>query len=109
MAATLVRAQQSTSTLSNYSIVQDYANDPYPSGSRDFCNSFWGEGDEGANVLFTRMKSAMKTSEELQNYWTQRYVVAVDKRPRALNGKKSDIGRGIWEAFSRSSANTHRS
>src|SRR6266550_6383105 len=107
MAATVVRAQQSTSTISNYSILQDYASDPYPSGSQDFCNSFWGEGDEGANVLFTRMKSAMKTSDELQNFWTQQYVVTADKRPKALSEKKSDIGRRIWEAFGRSSTDAH--
>ncbi|KAF8339340.1 SH3 domain-containing protein [Amanita rubescens] len=92
MAATVVRAQQSTSTISNYSILQDYANDPYPSGSRDFCNSFWGEGDEGANVLFTRMKSAMKTSDELQNFWTQRAILEEEFGKRLAALARTPIG-----------------
>ncbi|KAF8627658.1 hypothetical protein AX15_004350 [Amanita polypyramis BW_CC] len=75
MAAMMVRPQQSTSTLSTYSIPQEPGNDVYASGSRDFCNSFWGEGDEGTTVLLTRMRNAIRTSEELQNFWTQRAAI----------------------------------
>jgi hypothetical protein len=67
--AMAVTTQPSMTSLSNYSILQE---PNVPRGLRDFCNSFWGEADEGATVLLTRMRTAIKTSEELQTFWTQR-------------------------------------
>ncbi|PFH52191.1 hypothetical protein AMATHDRAFT_140664 [Amanita thiersii Skay4041] len=84
-----VRTQPSSSTLSKYSILQSPGTDPITntttaatttatgpaaagSVSRDFCNNFWGEGDDGPAVLFLRMRNAMKTSEELRNFWFER-------------------------------------
>jgi hypothetical protein len=44
----------------------------YGNGTKDFCNSFWGPGDDGVNILFSRMKGAMKTTEELKHFWSER-------------------------------------
>ncbi|KAK2463074.1 hypothetical protein APHAL10511_004729 [Amanita phalloides] len=92
MAATAVLSHQSTSTLSNYSIIQEYGGGSYASGSRDFCNSFWGDGDEGTTVLFTRMKSAIRTSEELQNFWSQRALIEEELGKRLATLAKMPIG-----------------
>lgn len=42
--------------------------------SGDFCNSFWGPGDDGVNILFARMRGAAKTTEELKSFWNERFV-----------------------------------
>ena len=44
------------------------------SKSRDYCNSFWGPGDAGPNIMFTRMRGASKTTDELRNFWNERCV-----------------------------------
>ncbi|KAG5644505.1 hypothetical protein DXG03_008247 [Asterophora parasitica] len=48
----------------------------YGSSSRDFCNSFWGPGDDGVNILFSRMRGAIKTTDELRQFWNERYAGA---------------------------------
>ena len=46
---------------------------PVPkSRSNDFCNSFWGVGDGGVDVLFARMRGAARKMEELKNFWKER-------------------------------------
>ena len=45
------------------------------SKSRDYCNSFWGSGDAGPNIMFTRMRGASKTTDELRNFWNERWVL----------------------------------
>lgn len=40
--------------------------------SHDFCNSFWGPGATASTVLFARMRSAVKTTEELRDFWEER-------------------------------------
>ena len=42
--------------------------------STDFCNSFWGPGDGGVDVLFARMRGAARTMEELRAFWRERYA-----------------------------------
>ena len=66
------RRQASTTSLSKYARVNspDLAN-----RSLDFCNSFWGSGDAGVDVLFARMRGTSRTIEELRNFWKERYVI----------------------------------
>jgi hypothetical protein len=45
--------------------------------SRDYCNSFWGAGDAGSNIMFARMRGASKTTDELRNFWNERRVPGV--------------------------------
>ncbi|KAF7297475.1 SH3-domain-containing protein [Mycena indigotica] len=40
--------------------------------TRDFCNCFWGLDDAGANVLFSRMRTATQTITELEDFWRDR-------------------------------------
>lgn len=63
------RRQPSTTSLSKYIRAGSPAN---IGRSTDFCNSFWGAGDGGVDVLFARMRGAMRTMEELKNYWKER-------------------------------------
>ncbi|KAG8914244.1 hypothetical protein FRC00_000243 [Tulasnella sp. 408] len=43
--------------------------------SSDFCNSFWGRGDRGVEVLFDRMHGAARTMEEVQGFWRKRIAI----------------------------------
>lgn len=62
------KRQYSATSLSKYARTS-----PVPkSRSNDFCNSFWGVGDGGVDVLFARMRGAARTMEELKNFWKER-------------------------------------
>lgn len=52
--------------------------EPYDSRPNDFCNSFWGPGEDGVNILLSRMRGAAKTTEELRNFWNERCVGSSD-------------------------------
>ena len=69
MTAMSARRQASTTSLSRYARAgsPDFAN-----RSLDYCNAFWGLGDGGVEVLFARMRGAMRTMEELRNFWKER-------------------------------------
>ena len=64
------RRQPSTTSLSKFA----RANSPVYQNNRslDFCNSFWGHGDGGVDVLFARMRGAARTMEELRMFWKER-------------------------------------
>ena len=65
------RRQSSTTSLAKYARV----NSPDLSNrSLDFCNAFWGPSDGGVDVLFARMRGALRTVEELKAFWKERYV-----------------------------------
>ena len=62
------KRQSSATSLSKYARTS-----PAPkSRSIDFCNSFWGVGDGGVDVLFARMRGAARTMEEFKNFWKER-------------------------------------
>lgn len=68
-----VRHQPSSTSLSRYATAKSPGVDLYNgSTSRDFCNSFWGVGDAGVNILFARMRGAARTTDELRNFWKER-------------------------------------
>lgn len=69
-----IAQQQSTTSLTQYAINGPRNSDLYGSISGDFCNSFWGPGDDGVNILFARMRGAAKTTEELKSFWNERFV-----------------------------------
>ncbi|KAF9012600.1 SH3 domain-containing protein [Cyathus striatus] len=62
------------------------------STSRDFCNSFWGAGDAGPNVLFTRMRGAAKTTDEIRNFWNERSIIEEEYAARLAKLAKVSIG-----------------
>ena len=70
------RAQQPSATsLARYAVPKPPDVDLFNgSQSRDYCNSFWGTGDAGPNIMFARMRGASKTTDELRNFWNERYV-----------------------------------
>lgn len=69
--STTARRQASTTSLSKYA-----RSAALPQNDRmlDFCNSFWGLGDGGVDVLFTRMRGAARTMDELKAFWRERFV-----------------------------------
>jgi hypothetical protein len=38
----------------------------------DFCNSFWGQGDKGYEVIMARLRGAGRTVDELKTFWKER-------------------------------------
>ena len=69
--ASSTRRQSSSTSLSKYA----RAHSPdFADHSLDFCNAFWGLGDVGVDVIFARLRGATRTTEELKNFWKERYV-----------------------------------
>ncbi|KAF5365958.1 hypothetical protein D9758_006647 [Tetrapyrgos nigripes] len=84
------RRQPSTTSLSKYM----RAGSPVPMGkSTDFCNAFWGPGDGGVDVLFARMRGAMRTMDELRNFWKERAAIEEDYAKRLAKLSKFTLGR----------------
>lgn len=71
-------AQHSATSLSRYASTRSHGDDVTGPLSRDFCNSFWGTGDDGVNMLFSRMRGAIKTTDELRSFWNERFVSSYD-------------------------------
>ncbi|KAF8963636.1 hypothetical protein BDZ97DRAFT_1919633 [Flammula alnicola] len=84
------RRQPSTTSLSKFA----RANSPVlQNRSLDFCNSFWGFGDGGVDVLFARMRGAARTIEELKLFWKERAVIEEDYAKRLAKLAKMTLGR----------------
>ncbi|KAI3606033.1 sh3 domain-containing protein [Moniliophthora roreri] len=84
------RRQPSTTSLSKYyrAGATDYSN-----RTSDFCNNFWGPNDSGVDVLFARMRGAIRTMDELRNFWKERASIEEDYAKRLLKLSKSTLGR----------------
>ncbi|OCH92060.1 hypothetical protein OBBRIDRAFT_824978 [Obba rivulosa] len=84
------RRQASTTSLSKFARSQtpDAAN-----RSLDFCNAFWGLGDGGVDVLFARMRGAMRTMDELRNFWRERAMIEEQYAKRLASLAKLTLGR----------------
>ncbi|OBZ76364.1 hypothetical protein A0H81_03669 [Grifola frondosa] len=72
--------------------------------SLDFCNAFWGLGD---GVLFTRMRGAMRTTEELRNFWKERASIEeqdeigeLRSSPETLRLETDNLLRALSPAYS---------
>ncbi|PPQ82339.1 hypothetical protein CVT24_002318 [Panaeolus cyanescens] len=84
------RRQSSTTSLSRYA----RANSPNQlDPSLDFCNSFWGVGDGGVDVLLARMRGAARTMEELRAFWKERAAIEEDYAKRLGKLSKMVLGR----------------
>ncbi|CDO75954.1 hypothetical protein BN946_scf184888.g4 [Trametes cinnabarina] len=84
------RRQASTTSLSRYA----RAGSPdFATRSLDFCNAFWGLGDGGVEVLFARMRGAMRTMEELKNFWKERAAIEEQYAKRLAALSKVTLGR----------------
>ncbi|KAF8627640.1 hypothetical protein AX15_004334 [Amanita polypyramis BW_CC] len=84
------RRQSSTTSLSKYARVHS----PIPQNrSLDFCNAFWGLNDAGVDVLFARMRGAVRTMEELKNFWKERATIEEDYAKRLAKLAKMTLGR----------------
>lgn len=73
------RRSQSTTSLAKFyngapgnGIAGEELNDP----RMDFCNSFWGQGDRGFEVIIARLRGAGRTVEELKVFWKERSVLS---------------------------------
>ncbi|KAF8339352.1 SH3 domain-containing protein [Amanita rubescens] len=84
------RRQPSTTSLSKYA----RAHSPIPQNrSLDFCNAFWGLNDAGVDVLFARMRGAVRTMDELKTYWKERAIIEEDYAKRLAKLAKMTLGR----------------
>ncbi|KAJ7672110.1 hypothetical protein B0H17DRAFT_1084485 [Mycena rosella] len=89
-----VRRQPSSTSLSRYATAKSPGVDIYNgSTSRDFCNSFWGPGDAGVNILFARMRGAARTTDELRNFWKERAAIEEEYSTRLINLAKASLGK----------------
>ncbi|KAJ7645940.1 SH3 domain-containing protein [Mycena polygramma] len=89
-----VRRQPSSTSLSRYATARSPGVDLYSgSTSRDFCNSFWGVGDAGVNILFARMRGAARTTDELRNFWKERAAIEEEYSNRLINLAKATLGK----------------
>ncbi|QRV98084.1 cell division control protein [Ceratobasidium sp. AG-Ba] len=84
------RRQASTTSLSRYA--RDFPPE-VSDNSLDFCNSFWGLGDGGVDVLFARMRGATRTAEELRAYWKERALIEEEYAKRLQKLAKTVLGR----------------
>jgi hypothetical protein len=64
----------STMSLAQYATNGSRSSDLGRNTTGDFCNSFWGLGDDGVNILLARMREAAKTTEALKSFWNERFV-----------------------------------
>ncbi|KAH9485635.1 Septation protein imp2 [Psilocybe cubensis] len=84
------RRQPSTTSLSKFA----RTNSPISQNrSLDFCNSFWGIGDGGVDVLFARMRGATRTMEELKVFWKERAAIEDEYAKRLAKLAKMTLGR----------------
>ncbi|KAF7289213.1 SH3-domain-containing protein [Mycena indigotica] len=89
-----IRRQNSSSSLARYAVAKSPGVDLYNgSTSRDFCNSFWGVGDAGVNILFARMRGAVRTTDELRNFWKERAIIEEEYANRLLTLAKTTLGK----------------
>ncbi|KAJ7099342.1 SH3 domain-containing protein [Mycena belliarum] len=89
-----VRRQPSSTSLSRYATARSPGVDLYNgSTSRDFCNSFWGVGDAGVNILFARMRGAARTTDELRNFWKERAAIEEEYATRLVNLARVTLGK----------------
>ncbi|KAF9519357.1 hypothetical protein BS47DRAFT_1482065 [Hydnum rufescens UP504] len=85
------RRQPSTTSLARY--VRDSEPAGLSPNSMDFCNSFWGLGDVGVDVLFARMRGAGRTMEEIRGFWRERAAIEDDYAKRLAKLSKLTLGR----------------
>ncbi|KAJ4471517.1 SH3 domain-containing protein [Lentinula aciculospora] len=89
-----VRSQASTSSLSKYATAKSPGVDLYNGSiSRDFCNSFWGEGDAGVNVLFARMRGSARTTDDLRSFWKERSAIEEEYARKLLQLSQNTMGK----------------
>ncbi|KAF5321999.1 hypothetical protein D9619_001619 [Psilocybe cf. subviscida] len=85
--------QQSATSLARYASAREPNVDLFNgSRSRDYCNSFWGKGDAGPNIMFARMRGASKTTDELRNFWNERCIIEEEYATRLAKLAKAPIG-----------------
>jgi hypothetical protein len=59
----------------------------------DFCNAFWGPGDSGVDVLFARMRGAIRTVEEIRNFYKERATIEEEYAKRLQKLAKFNFGK----------------
>ncbi|WWC69691.1 uncharacterized protein I206_103634 [Kwoniella pini CBS 10737] len=59
----------------------------------DFCNSFWGQGDRGFEVIMARLRGAGRTVDELKGFWKERAAIEEDYAKRLNKLSKHAIGK----------------
>ena len=87
------RSQSSTSLSRLYngpnSLGRAEDNDP----ALDFCNSFWGPGDKGYEVLMARLRGATRTIDEIRAFWKERIAIEEEYAKKLAKLSKTIVGR----------------
>ncbi|WVQ70350.1 uncharacterized protein L199_008577 [Kwoniella botswanensis] len=68
---------------------EEELNDP----KMDYCNSFWGQGDRGYEVIMARLRGAGRTVEELRGFWKERASIEEDYAKRLHKLSKNTLGK----------------
>nr|XP_018264103.1 septation protein imp2 [Kwoniella dejecticola CBS 10117]OBR86261.1 septation protein imp2 [Kwoniella dejecticola CBS 10117] len=68
---------------------EEELNDP----KMDFCNSFWGQGDRGFEVIMARLRGAGRTVDEMRGFWRERAAIEEDYAKRLNKLSKHAIGK----------------
>ncbi|KAL0955670.1 hypothetical protein HGRIS_001896 [Hohenbuehelia grisea] len=90
----MIGRQPSVTSLSKYATGKSPNADLFNGNkSRDFCNSFWGAGDAGVNILLARMRGAARTMDELRNFWKQRSIIEEEYANRLTSLAKTAVGK----------------
>ncbi|ODO03499.1 septation protein imp2 [Cryptococcus wingfieldii CBS 7118] len=58
-----------------------------------FCNSFWGPGERGYDVIMARLRGAGRTVEELRAFWKERSAIEEDYAKRLNKLSRTSLGR----------------
>ena len=69
------RSQSTTSLAKLHNGIQsngNHAEEEISDPRMDFCNSFWGQGDRGYEVIMARLRGAGRITEELRAFWKER-------------------------------------
>ncbi|KAK8870004.1 hypothetical protein IAR55_000574 [Kwoniella newhampshirensis] len=59
----------------------------------DFCNSFWGQGDRGFDVIMARLRGAGRTVDELRTFWKERAAIEEDYAKRLNKLSRYSLGK----------------
>ncbi|WVW83406.1 hypothetical protein I302_105425 [Kwoniella bestiolae CBS 10118] len=68
---------------------EEELNDP----KLDYCNSFWGQGDRGYEVVMARLRGAGRTVDELKGFWKERASIEEDYAKRLHKLSKYALGK----------------
>ncbi|WWC85249.1 uncharacterized protein L201_000111 [Kwoniella dendrophila CBS 6074] len=94
------RRSQSTTSLSRFyngvdgqNTINGNKDEELNDPKMDYCNSFWGQGDRGFEVIMARLRGAGRTVDELKAFWKERAAIEEDYAKRLHKLSKYTLGK----------------